>query len=367
MEDLLFKMKIIQIMPEFALAGAETMCENLTYELISNGDDVIVVSMYDYHSPITERLESKNISVKYLSKKPGIDLSIILKLISLFRDEKPDVVHTHRYVMQYVIPAAVISGITIRVHTVHNIAIKENDKPARVLAKFFYKFMNVVPVALSKEIQKTIIDEYKIDEKKIPIIFNGVDLRKCNVKNSYSYNETFKICHIGRFSYQKNHALLVNAFEKFHRKYENTELWLIGEGEKENEIKQLVAEKHIDDAVKFMGVTDNVYPYLHKADVFTLSSFYEGLPMTLIEAMGTGLPIVITNVGGIPDILTNNEDALLVEVDIEQMRIAFERLYESIELRSRIGSNAKIVATKYSSQNMGSSYHTLYEELNNKD
>ena len=67
-------------MPEFGLAGAEIMCENLTYELISLGNEVIVVSLYDYHSAITKRMEDRGIRIEYLQKKSGLDLSVILKL-----------------------------------------------------------------------------------------------------------------------------------------------------------------------------------------------------------------------------------------------------------------------------------------------
>ena len=81
-------MKIIQIIPQFGLAGAETMCENLAYELKKLGHEVIVLSLFDYQSPITDRLEKEQIDVRYLGKKIGLDLSIINKLIKIFKEEK---------------------------------------------------------------------------------------------------------------------------------------------------------------------------------------------------------------------------------------------------------------------------------------
>ena len=73
-------MKIAQIMPEFGLAGAEIMCENLTYELVKAGHEVVVISMYDYHSAITDRLEQAGVEIRYLGKKPGLDVSMIPKM-----------------------------------------------------------------------------------------------------------------------------------------------------------------------------------------------------------------------------------------------------------------------------------------------
>ena len=93
-------MKIIQVIPMFGLAGAETMCENLTLALINQGHDVKVVSLYDYHSAITDRLEKSNVSISYLGKKKGWDNTIIPKLIRLFRKEKPDIVHSHLYAIK---------------------------------------------------------------------------------------------------------------------------------------------------------------------------------------------------------------------------------------------------------------------------
>lgn len=248
-------MKIIQIMPEFGLAGAEIMCENLIYELIELGNEVIVVSLYDYHSAITERLEANNIKIFYLNKKGGLDISMISKLFKIFKQEKPDVIHTHLYVMQYAIPAAILAKIKCRVHTIHNIAQKENGKLARKLNKLFYKFAGVIPVALSNEIKKTVEKEYNLLPNKIPVIFNGIDFRKCIMKEDYKINNKMKILHIGRFSKQKNHLGLITAFEQFHNNNLDCELQLIGSGEKKEEIEQIVNEKGLKESVFFLRIT----------------------------------------------------------------------------------------------------------------
>lgn len=353
-------MKIIQIMPEFGLAGAEIMCENLTYELKKLGNNVVVISLYDYHSAITERLENNGIEILYLNKKPGLDLSVIFKLIKIFRAEKPDVIHTHRYVMQYAIPAAIISKVKHRVHTVHNVAKKENTRVARLINKFFYKYAHVIPVALSEKIKNTIIDEYNINQEKIPVIFNGIDLSKCIEKNNYEANEKFTILHIGRFSEQKNHQGLIEAFYLFTRNHPNSILVLIGDGNKKEEIKKIVQKKGIAQKVRFMGVKSNVYSYLNEADVFVLPSIYEGVPMTLIEAMATGLPIVATTVGGVPDMLENGKEAFLVSLDINQIARAIEAFYQSCEMRKTIGKNAKKRSITFSAEHMAEQYLEVY-------
>ena len=353
-------MRIVQIMPEFGLAGAEIMCENLTYELVRLGHHVTVVSMYDYHSAITERFEKAGIDVRYLGKKSGFDFSMIRKMKKILKEIKADVVHTHRYCAQYAVPAAILAGVKCRVHTVHSVAKEENGKLARKLNKIFFKKNGLVLVALSEKIQDTIVDEYGMEKHFVPVIFNGINLKKCNVKKDYSYNEKFKIMHVGRFQDVKNHKGLIAAFEIFNQKYPNSELHLIGDGENKKEIEELVVTKNLSDSVVFYGLQSNVHQFLSNMDVFTLPSLYEGIPMTLIEAMGTGLPIVATAVGGITDMLDENS-AQLVPVDVEAIAQAFEKYYLSYDLRKFNGENALKAAERFSAEKMAREYINIYQ------
>lgn len=352
-------MKVIQIMPEFGLAGAETMCENLCYELKRSEVDVVVVSLYDYHSAITDRLENAGIKILYLNKKPGLDLSMIPKLRKVFKEEKPDVIHTHRYVMQYAVPASIGMHVK-RIHTVHNVAEKEVPENTQKVNYVFYHSFHVIPVALSKEVRNSISRVYKIPQKKIPVIYNGIDLTKCIPKDSYDVDEKYKILHIGRFNGQKNHRMLIEAFNELIKGYPNSELTLIGGGELEIEIKRLVKSLGLTDKVKFEGVTSDVFPYLHKADVFVLPSNYEGMPMTLIEAMGTGLPIIASDVGGVSSMIHTGEDGILIGNDKSELKRAFILLLDK-NLRKKIGLKAINTAkTKFSVAVMGRKYMALY-------
>ena len=352
-------MKIVQVMPEFGLAGAEIMCENLTYELTKMGHSLTIISMYDYHSSITARLEKEGIDVRYLAKKPGLDLSMVRKIEKILKETKADVVHTHRYCAQYAVPAAIFAGVKHRVHTIHNIANKENGRLARKLNKFFFKHCHVIPVALSELIRDSVVKEYKIDKDEIPVVFNGIDLSRCIPKDDYSISGNFRILHIGRFSEQKNHTGLVEAFKLFHDKHTESELWLIGDGEKKDEIKKYVRENGLVSSVKFLGLQSNVYNYLHDTDIFTLPSNYEGIPMTLIEAMGTGLPIVATAVGGVPDML-DEDCSILVSLEAKTIDEAFVKYYKSKDLRMSHGKKVKEKSKMFSSFIMTEKYSEIY-------
>ena len=354
-------MKIIQIMPEFGFAGAEIMCETLTYELRKMGHHVIVVSMYDTHTPITERLEGAGVDVRYLGKKAGLDVSLYGKLRKLFKEEKADVVHTHLYAPKYAFPAAMLAGVKKRVHTVHNVAEKETGRVDRKLNCFFFRHCGVIPVALSDLVCDSILKVYAMDKDAVPVIQNGVNLSKCLPKKEYGCVGNFKILHIGRFSAQKNHEGLLRAFARFHEKHPDSELWLIGEGETRESSQVFVAEQNLSESVKFLGAQSSVHDFLHDADIFTLPSLYEGVPITLIEAMGTGLPIVATAVGGVPDML-DAESALLVPVDEEEIAEAFETYYLQDALRRSHGQSAKIRAERFSSVTMAEKYSDLYSK-----
>ena len=352
-------MKIAQIMPEFGLAGAEIMCENLTYELIKSGHEVVVVSMYDYHSAITDRLEQTGVEIRYLGKKPGLDVSMIPKMTKVFRETGVQVVHTHRYCAQYAMPAAMLAGVKHRVHTLHSVAPKENKKAARKLSKFFYKYCHVIPVSLSQLVRESVVEEYKLAPEAIPIIFNGINLSKCMPKDDYAREGNFKILHVGRFSEEKNHIGLISAFQKFHADHPDSELWLIGDGKLRPAAEEHARNNGLEQAVKFLGLQSDVCSYMHDADVFTLTSNYEGIPMTMIEAMGTGLPVVATRVGGIPDML-DDDSALLVPVNVDAIAEAFEKYYCDEALRRKNGLAVAKLAVRFSAEAMAEEYLKVY-------
>jgi len=225
-------MKILQVIPYFCFGGAETMCENLTYALIKQGHQVTVVSLYGERTPISERMEHAGVPIRYLDKKLGLDLSMVPKLRKIMKEERPDVVHTHLDVIKYAVAAAKLAGIRRCVHTVHNVADKEAEgRVQKIINSVYFKLGWSVPVALSPEVQQTIVDFYGLPGKKVPVIFNGVDLSRCIPKENYDVGKPVKLIHIGRFNEQKNHKGLLEAFQQLVQDYPDTELWLLGDGE----------------------------------------------------------------------------------------------------------------------------------------
>lgn len=354
-------MKIMQVIPYFCFGGAEIMCENLTYALKNAGQDVFVVSLYAERTPIAQRMEEAGIRIVYLDKKLGLDLSMVPKLAKLMGQERPDVVHTHLDVIKYAVAAARLSGVKKCVHTVHSLADREAEgRIQKIINGTYFRKAWSVPVALTPEVQASVSDFYGLPPERIPVIYNGIDLSRCIPKTTYETGETVTILHVGRFDVPKNHAGLLEAFRLLRETHPECHLRLVGDGDLRLRMEALAKEKGISDAVEFCGMQSNVYPYLHDADIFTLPSIYEGNPMTIIEAMGTGLPIVASRVGGIPDMIHDGESGILVEPEPRAVCDALARMVEDGALRRRLGENAKAQSRQFSAEHMAEDYLTCY-------
>ncbi len=355
-------MKILQIIPYFCFGGAETMCENLCYAQKQLGHQVSVVSLYNEHTPIAQRMEQAGIAIRYLDKKLGLDVSMVPKLYRIMKEERPDVVHTHLDVIKYGALAARLAGVPHCIHTVHSVAEKEAEGLARKVNNLWFRLGLSTPVALTPQIQKTIVDVYGLEESRVPVIFNGIDLSRCTPKTGYALNGGVRLVHVGRFDAPKNHHGLLRAFRLLKDDYPDSRLTLVGDGDLRPEIEALAGELGLRDSVEFAGFQSDVHPCLEQADIFTLPSLYEGMPMTIIEAMATALPITATRVGGIPDLIHDRHSALLTDCDTVEIYKAWKTLIEDEDLRRRLGQNARLESVQFSSEEMARRYCRLCQQ-----
>ncbi len=356
-------MKIMQVIPSFAFGGAEIMCENLCYALQGQGHQVVAVSLYAKRTPISVRMEEKGIRILFLDKKLGLDAAMVPRLMKCIRQEKPDVVHTHLDVIKYAALAAKLAGVRRCVHTVHSVAHKEAEgRLQKWINNLYFHLGWSVPVALSPEIRDTICTFYGLKKQAVPVIFNGVDLNRCIPREGYAIDGEVTILHVGRFDTPKNHRGLLQSFRLLHENHPNARLHLVGDGDLRPEMEALAGELGIREVVRFHGMQSDVYPYLHGADIFVLPSVYEGIPMTIIEAMGTGLPIAATEVGGIPDLICHEETGLLCACREEAIAKALDRLIRESDLRQKLGQNARRKSADFSADAMAQAYCRSYQK-----
>lgn len=352
-------MKILEIMPDFNLAGAEIMVENLCYEL-NKQHEIMVVSMYHCETAITERLIHNGINLVFLDKKSGFDWSATQKLKKIIRDFRPDIIHTHRYMLMYAVLAGGLSKERKIFHTVHNVAEKEVPSKLQHFQKFLFRSRKAVPVAISPRVRKSIEKRYGMNINEIPMIYNGIDVNNFSPKDDYAQHDVFTCLHIGRFSEQKNHIEMVLALKKLIDAGEKIRFIFVGEGDLLGDIKEQVDKQHLTKYVIFAGTTGNVRPWFEKSDLFMLPSKWEGMPMTLIEAMSAAMPIIASNVGGVPDMLENERSALLIEPNADEIVEVISKLKENESLRRSLGQEAYRDSTKFKAVHMGKEYSNVF-------
>lgn len=355
-------MKILQIIPSFGLAGAETMVQDLILSQKAMGHDVSAISFFDCDTPITKKLKENNVNIYFLHKKKGHDFFAIKKIRDVVRKLQPEVIHTHLDTVYSFLATIGLENIT-KIHTVHNIAEKEADSLRQWILRPIYKNKKVTPVALTQKIQETICDVYGLPPENVPIIFNGRDLSSFLAKPEKVFRNIKRFIHVGRYAPQKNHERLIEGFAIAHKKYPHIFLDLIGEGELYDTIHKKIIQCGLEKFVRQLGRKQNVADYIADADSFILPSNYEGMPISLIEALACGLPCIVTPVGGVPDIIKNYNNGIFCDASAQSIAEAMERLICNPRLCNTIAKNARITSQKYSAEGMAHNYIDLYRKI----
>lgn len=194
-----------------------------------------------------------------------------------------------------------------RITVVHSHATRNIEKNIRAYAFLIFsypiRFIADYFFACSRQAGIDRFGENTVDKKNFSVLNNGIDKEKYlfNIATRERIREQFHLeenClvvgHVGRFTVAKNHLFLLKVFAELNKKEDNIELWLIGTGELEQQIKDKVLQYGMQNKVRFLGVTNRVYDYLQAMDVFCFPSVFEGLGIALIEAQASGLPCVVS-------------------------------------------------------------------------
>lgn len=352
--------KVMVVIPALGSGGGERLAVSLIAKMNSQVIKTRLVVLYPYENTDNAIFAKKNaIDTVYLNKHRGVDLSIVGKLKKEIDSFKPDVIQTHLYVVAYVLLAAPLK--MKKYHTVHNIAEKEAFGFRRIINRFAFKLGNFIPVAISPYCAKTIEKVYGIQSESIPCIMNGVDTSKYMV--SPIQHEGTVFINVGRLQSQKNHALLIKAFAKVVEKEPNVKLVIIGEGELRTEIEKLIQQYKIEQYVSMPGQCDDVQRRLNAADVFVQSSNYEGLPISGLEAMACGLPIVSTKAGGTVDIIKNDKNGFLVDIgNVDELAEKMFFLARNKETCKKMGEESRRIVEMLDIDKCAQKYQSLYLE-----
>lgn len=356
------KIKVVITIPDFSTGGAETMVAQLVSRLDFDEFDVHLLVIRKPLNNFIERSVDPRVKIIYLNKGMGFDIKTVWRANRVLKRIKPDVIHTHLQSFMYVAWYVMFHRVRM-LHTVHNTPEEESKGLRRKVLRFLFKRGKAIPVGISDTITAKIKTLYAVD--RCETIYNPVDTRRFFPANCEEERKTFRIITIGRMTSIKNQAFLIETFATYHKRNPNSELMVLGDGPLREELVALTERLECLSCISLPGVVSDVRDRLVSSDVFVLTSLYEGLPMTVLEAMACGLPVVSTDVGGIRDIVADN--GILIDTpDREAFLTAFEKLGENPEERKRMGAQSRILSEQYTVESVCRQYESLYLKYGKK-
>ncbi len=366
------KLKVLHIVPMLSPGGAERVAVHIVRGLDRQRYEPVVISLTGRLGCDLDRLlEEAGVEVRYLGKRPGFDYRMYSRLHPVVRDCQPDIVHTHLHVLRYALPSLLLLKRTSLLHTVHNMAEREIEPRARWIQRYALNH-GVVPVAVAEEVALSL--ERLYGTQRCRVIPNGIPTdcyacpqtsrREWRAKEGFGDSDVLFAC-VARFAPQKNHALLLKAFAKGPASDPKAHLVLVGDGALREQTEQQAGVLGLTHQVHFLGLRADIPDVLGAMDVFVLSSDYEGNPLSVMEGMAAGLPVVTTAAGGVPDLLENGKEGLIVQPgDVLGLSNSMASLLRNREIRQSLGmAAARRAGEKFDVSRMVQAYEGVYENL----
>lgn len=364
-------MKIIQFVDSLVIGGAETIALNLAVGLCAKGHTCFVCGV-GKNGAMAELLKNKGIHSDCLNTPTDFSLSLIKKIFQLLRSEQADIIVTHHFrQLAHVFLPAKILGCKL-VHIEHDYHFYQ-DKPIILKRLFFLlKFVDSF-VCVSSEIIDWFTRQSSGIEHKSCFINNGVDTERFRPDDSTreairkDYNiapESFVVGTCARLEPIKNIELLIDGFAEFRKSQNDSKLCIVGDGTLMQKLQEQTRRLNIEEHVIFAGIQHEVENFLTMFDLYSITSHNEGLPLSVLEAMATGLPVVATNVGALPRLINEQTGVLLDEHTGRSLANAFHALKDNRELSARLGRNGRsFVITHFSLVNMVNQYQDVFYSL----
>jgi glycosyltransferase involved in cell wall biosynthesis len=373
------KIKILHIIESLASGGAEKL---LTYSLkhIDKNKFSIKVVCLEPSLDLKNELENNGITVFCLNVKNLYRwYSAVPKLFLLIIKEKPDIVHTQLFFANiYGRIASKMAGIRNIITTLQNpdYTYENNGKFTYLVRKFIDKytgkFCNSAFIAVSDFVKKDF--EKHLNFKNIKVLYNCVDNSTFGgqggdpgrKREELGFNkDDIIILNVGRLHPQKGQEFLIEAFNLAYKKNNKCRLLVIGNGPLENVLKNKTKELNLEKNVIFLKNRQDVPDIMKISDIFIFPSIYEGLPLALIEAMASGLPVIASKIDVLKEIVEDGINGILVENnDRVKLSETISSLINNTELRGHLGRNAREKAVKlFDSAGHVKKIENIYQEL----
>ena len=291
--------------------GTENVVLQLCEILKPQVNKIVVCSSDGFHVSALSKLEIRHYKIPDIEQKSPrtvfITASIIKKII---KQEKITIIHTHHRMAAFYISFLQLYKKCIFINTSHN-----TFKNKRYLTRFSYKHGHLV--ACGEMVKKNLVNYFELPPDKITIIHNAVKPFNGNVIQDDLIKEMHKqgffvVGNIGRLTKQKGMEYFINAMPDVIKKHKKIRFVIVGSGEDEQKLNELVKKRMVNEYVTFLGYRNDIQNLMSQLDLIVLSSLWEGLPLTPIEAFSVGKTIVATDVDGTGEIVQDGVNGCLI-------------------------------------------------------
>jgi glycosyltransferase involved in cell wall biosynthesis len=362
--------RVVYLAHAFMVGGAEEMVLNLVRHLPPRFEPH-VCCMYEA-GPIGEEIRKTGVSFSVLGLSPGLRRPLdVLRLRDHLRQLRAQIVHAFLLPASlYGRAAAMLAHVPIVIGTEVN--IYEHKRLHHIWAERLLMRATDAVIASAESVRDFYVRQVHADPARVEVIYNAVDWSQLETTMS---RETVHAEAgvpagvpvagiIARLTPQKAHTVLFDALTR-RRELERLHLLVVGDGELGAALAAQVSALGLDSRVHFLGARRDLGNLLNAVDVFVMPSFWEGLPLSMVLAMGAGLPVVATRVAGIPEVVQDEVSGLLVPpADADALAGALARLAEDAALRARLGDAARrFVRPRFGVDGYVSSVTALYDRL----
>ncbi len=352
--------------------GAEAQVYQLVKHTIEKDNCKVCVITLN-KGVLFDKLCDLSISVVAIEENKRHLWEMIAEMRSFFKKNSVHLIHCHGFKENFLAGiAGKMSGKLVTTRTHHGRGVVRGSFPKVFVEKLNACFLTDKMIAVSHEL-KTFLTENGFSSSKIKVIHNGIDCENLSVSKDRNVireellipSDSFVIGTASRIELEKGYEYLLSAVKKLIDEGLPIVFVIVGTGNLKQKYQQMAKEMNISEFIIFVGFQENVCNYLNIFDVFVMMSLHEGLPLTLLEVMCMGKPVVCSAVGGIPEIVESNFSGILVpSKDYEACAEACKKILNYNDFKVRIEENAcNHIKTNFSSTKTAESTIQLYKKI----
>lgn len=366
-------MRILYVITKSEIGGAQTHLMEVVRYMHYAGHDVLVVT--GTTGWLTNELTAIGVDYEIL---PDLvreinlpkDIKTINSICHILEDKQPDIIHCHSSKAGIVGRIAGAIKNVPAVFTAHGWAFTSGVSSAKriIYAAIEHMMLGITKkVICVSEFDRQLAKRWFLHNyNRVVTVHNGIVDKAFNSNIVREYSLPLKLISVARFSHQKNNMELIKAIEQINKLYsDNLQLNMVGDGPLLSEAQTYVTSHNLENDVHFLGSRTDVDDILNQNDIFCLISNYEGLPISIIEAMRARMPIIASDVGGVNELVQDDVNGFLIpRGNISELVEKLKYILDHKELIKYMGeASRKIYEEEYTADRMNQKILSVYNEV----